>query len=408
MKNIQKVQKYLIDDAPTFISLFAGCGGLDLGFIQAGFCPVAAYDNWQLAVENYRRNIGDHAALWDLSKGYIPQELSCDVVLSGSPCQGFSTVGKRKLDDPRNSLLHSAVGIAINLRPKVAVFENVPGVLQGGHKVYWDLACESLEREGYKTTTLILDARNTGVPQTRKRVFLIAHEPHIEMGAEIEIKDAPSLMHVLRGVNGLTNHEPKILMKGSVDFKIAQKIGQGQKLCNVRAGEASIHTWNIPEVFGDTSETEREILNAVMRLRRRIRTRDFGDADPVQIADIEAFLGRAIKRGIKSLIKKGFLRKVDANVDLCQTFNGKYRRVSPHAASFTVDSKFGQPRYFLHPVEDRGFSVREAARIQGFPDSYVFHGAMDDQYKLVANAVPPTMGGVVGKMVMNAIVGGCK
>ena len=70
---------------PRFISLFSGCGGLDLGFINAGFAPVAAYDVWPLALDNYRKNIGDHAYLWDLSEGCLPTEINCDAMLAGSP-----------------------------------------------------------------------------------------------------------------------------------------------------------------------------------------------------------------------------------------------------------------------------------------------------------------------------------
>src|SRR5690554_4238534 len=114
--------------SPKFVSLFSGCGGLDLGFINAGFLPVAAYDIWPVAVENYSKNIGDHIHTWDLSQGNLPSPVECDVLLAGSPCQGFSTIGKRQLDDPRNHLLHTAVAIALQLRPKVVIFENVTGI----------------------------------------------------------------------------------------------------------------------------------------------------------------------------------------------------------------------------------------------------------------------------------------
>ncbi len=366
----------------SFLSLFSGCGGLDLGFMQAGFSPVAAFDIWPLAVENYRNNIGDHAHIWDLSNGKLPNEFDCDVVVAGSPCQGFSTVGKRNIDDPRNHLLESAVKIGIDVNPKAMVFENVLGILQGEHKTHWDRAHSKLNAAGYETTTLILDARDTGSPQSRKRAFLLAWKKTFKITTALEKQKHLTLIDVLANISNLANHEPKTFQPDTPEYKISSQIEPGQKLCNVRGGTASVHTWNIPEVFGDTTLEEKEVLQSIMKLRRRNRRRTFGDADPVIPRAIYLDLQRKVATDIKSLIRKGYLRKIDGFVDLTNTFNGKYRRPLLNGASHTVDSRFGDPRCFLHPSEHRGFSVREAARIQRFPDSYIFHGPIDEQFRL--------------------------
>ncbi len=392
--------------SPSFISLFSGCGGLDLGFIKAGFVPKAAYDIWPLAVENYERNLGQHIQILDLSHAKIPYTGQCDIVVAGSPCQGFSTVGKRILDDPRNNLLHSAVKIAIDANPKVMIFENVPGILQGGHKKHWDLACKTIEIAGYNFSGMIIDSREIGVPQTRKRVILVAWKKNIELKPQIITMQPPTLQEVIMGSSSLPNHEPKRLTPDSADYKISYRIRAGQKLCNVRGAQTSVHTWEIPEVFGETSDEEKEVLTTIMKLRRRNRTRTFGDADPVSIECIQTELGRRVLRNINSLAKKNYIKPVDSKIDLRHTFNGKYRRASPDGASFTVDSRFGDPRCFLHPTEQRGFSVREAARIQGFPDEYIFHGSIEDQFRLVANAVPPLMGLAIGEMIKSALASG--
>lgn len=391
---------------PSFISLFSGCGGLDLGFIEAGFEPQAAYDIWPAAVENYRKNLGQHILRYDLSQGNIPYSGACDVVLAGSPCQGFSTVGKRNLDDPRNHLLHSAVRIAINLNPKVIVFENVPGILQGAHKKHWDLACEMLENAAYNIASLVVDGREIGISQTRKRVILLAWKDKINLDLSISSVKPKSLQEVIANASESENHKPKYLVKGTNDYLIASHIDQGQKLCNVRGAASSVHTWNIPEVFGATSDAEREVLEAIMKLRRRNRVRNFGDADPVQIKAIQKFLNRKVLRDTKKLTEKGYLRSIDDHIDLRHTFNGKFKRASLDGASHTVDSRFGDPQCFLHPTEPRGFSVREAARIQGFPDSYIFYGTLEDQFKLVANAVPPQMGLIIGQIIKKALARG--
>lgn len=392
-------------ESPNFISLFSGCGGLDLGFIEAGFIPLAAYDSWPLAVENYNKNIGNHAHVWDLSGGELPHHNSCDVILAGSPCQGFSTIGKRVLDDPRNYLLHSAVKIATSLNPKVIVFENVPGALQGAHKQHWDRACDNLKDFGYNTQTFIIDARDAGVPQSRRRALLIAHHPGISIPSEITKKKPPTLLEAISNIHCTLNHEPKRLSEGTIEHSIASKISPGQKLCNVRGGSASVHTWDIPDAFGHVSDGEKDVLLTLMKLRRRIRNRDFGDADPVQKKYISSALERDVTSDIKSLISKGYVKRVNGKIELTHTFNGKYRRPSPSGSSYTVDSRFGDPKCFLHPNENRGFSVREAARIQSFPDHYIFHGSKSNQFKLIANAVPPIMGRTIGEVILGAIKG---
>ncbi|MFY0676741.1 MAG: DNA cytosine methyltransferase [Neptuniibacter sp.] len=388
---------------PSFISLFSGCGGLDLGFIEAGFKPIAAYDSWPLAVEHYQNNIGKHAYVFDLSDGTLPHNHSCDVVIAGSPCQGFSTIGKRMLNDPRNLLLQSAVKIALSIQPKVIVLENVPGALQGKHKQHWETAIDKLSQSGYKTQTFLIDARKAGVPQSRKRAILIAYQPFLELPTLIPSKTKLSLLEAISNISCKHNHKPKVLAKDSNEHSIASKIQPGQKLCNVRGGSASVHTWEIPSAFGPVTLEEKEVLIALMRLRRRIRVRDFGDADPVEPHHLFKEISRDAKSDVSSLIQKGYIKHVGDKLELKHTFNGKYRRADPDGSSFTVDTRFGDPKCFLHPIEHRGFSVREAARIQTFPDNYLFHGSTNNQFKLIANAVPPKMGQCVGEVVMDAI-----
>lgn len=373
---------------------------MDLGFVQAGFRSVAAFDNWNAAVENYTINIGDHAKAWDLSTARLPPNVeNCDVVIAGSPCQGFSTVGKRKVDDPRNKLLDAAIKASVDLNPKVIVLENVPGLLSGEHRTYWQNACKKLKAAGYETATHVLDARDCGIPQTRRRVIVLAwrtkKDPHVIWSSEKKV----TLASVLGNIRGANNHHPSLLKRGSDELQIAKKIFPGQKLCDVRGGVNAVHTWDIPEVFGKTTARERRVLQEVMQIRRRVRSRDFGDADPVSVELLGEALGKAAVRDIDNLVKKGYLKMVGDDVDLKHAFNGKYRRLRSDGDSFTVDTRFGDPRYFLHPSQHRGFTVREAARIQGFPDSYIFHGVMRDQYRMIGNAVPPPMGRMIAKTI---------
>ncbi len=162
-------------------------------------------------------------------------------------------------------------------------------------------------------------------------------------------------------------------------------------------------TWDIPEVFGEITDHERTVLELLRRLRRQERQRDHGDADPVSLKRLEAALGDQFHRLVEGLIAKRYLKRVDDAVDLVGTFNGKFRRLAWGKPSCTVDTRFGSPRYFLHPSLQRGFTVREAARIQGFRDNYVFLGSEQAQYRMIGNAVPPPLGEFAATIVKHLI-----
>ena len=166
----------------------------------------------------------------------------------------------------------------------------------------------------------------------------------------------------------------------------------------MRGGENSVATWDIPEVFGMITKNERTVLELLRRLRRQDRKRDNGDADPVSFARLEAALGAQFRFHVDALLRKGYLRRIAGKVDLVGTFNGKFRRLAWNKPSCTVDTRFGSPRYFLHPSQQRGFTVREAARIQGFNDNYMFHGSEGGQYRIIGNAVPPPLGALAASI----------
>lgn len=395
-------------ERPTFASLFCGCGGFDLGFSQAGYRCTAAFDINPVAIDVYRANLGPVGEVRDLSKscaGLSGLE-KIDVLLAGPPCQGFSTMGKRELNDPRNHLLLVAGKIAAKVRPKVLIVENVIGVFSGRHKKYWDTLVEMLRATGYHTAELRCDASEHGVPQIRRRAILLAWRTAKNIVPVLSPKPIKNLRDALSNINGAPNHCPKVLPPKSDPALIAGHIGSGQKLCNVRNGARSVHTWDVPEVFGSVTQKEREVLETILRLRRRSRVRDFGDADPVLASQVSKELGSASTSILEKLILKGYIRKMDRRYDLTHTFNGKYRRLSWDTPANTVDTRFIDPRYFLHPEEDRGFTVREAARIQGFPDSFSFHGSQRDQIQLVGNAVPPPLARSLAAFVHDVLLGG--
>jgi DNA (cytosine-5)-methyltransferase 1 len=389
---------------PSYTSLFSGCGGFDLGLRGAGFSLRSAYDSDPIAVANFEKNLLGPAFVTDLTTAAqsIPSA-GVDLIVAGPPCQGFSTAGKRNVDDDRNELLTLTGELALRARPKVLVVENVSGVLAGSHFRFWQQLEGRMRTAGYQTHTLRLQAAQLGMAQLRQRVFLFCWLTEADFNAMLPTALPAELQSVMLGVSKLPNHDPVFLEKGSRDWQIAQRIKPGQKLCNVRGGDNAVPTWSIPEVFGKVEAKEETVLQLLRTLRRQNRERETGDADPVSYERLQSALGQPFRRIVNSLIAKGFVRKKGHGIDLVGTFNGKYRRLHPKRPSCTVDTRFGSPRYFLHPHHDRGFTVREAARIQGFPDSYVFVGALAAQFRLVGNAVAPPVAAHVAKIVRHLL-----
>lgn len=388
-----------------FASLFSGCGGFDLGFIQNGFYPQGAYDSDPEAVENFKANISGDIYNVDLTSG-VPNERSLygiDALIAGPPCQGFSTAGKRLIDDERNHLLTLTGHLARRIYPKILVVENVAGALSGAHARYWNELDETMRLAGYRTKTIRCQAVDLGMAQLRKRILFFAWRTERDFDFTSPSLPAGDLRSVLAGVKNEINHHPQRLATRSREWQIAKRIKPGQKLSNVRGGENAVATWDIPEVFGTITENERTVLELLRRLRRQERQRDHGDADPVSLGRLKAALGGRFQRLVTGLVTKGYLREVGDGVDLVGTFNGKFRRLTWDKPSCTVDTRFGSPRYFLHPSQQRGFTVREAARIQGFDDGYIFHGNEKAHYRLIGNAVPPPLGAFAAKIAKSLL-----
>lgn len=387
---------------PNFYSLFSGCGGLDLGFVEAGFEPALSVDFDETALRVHQTYIKCPTQRIDLAYAdpCVSRSARMDVLLAGAPCQGFSTVGQRRVDDPRNNLLLVAPRIADKHKPKVIVAENVLGALSGEHRRYWDALHFALRSLGYRTKDHHVNSADFGVAQNRRRVVMVAWRTRALDFPDFPKQPKLTLGEVLSDVQGCRNHEPIALEATSRHYKIASHIGPGQKLTNSRAGESSVHTWNIPEVFGRTNKVERDALESILRLRRQDRKRNFGDADPVSARTLKKLYGAPL---LQTLTKKGYLRKIGNTLDLTNTFNGKYRRACLDGLSRTVDTRFGDYTSVLHPLEHRAFTVREAARIQGFPDNVEFQGTLKDQFRMIGNAVPPPMARAIATSIVRLL-----
>lgn len=438
----------------TVVSLFAGCGGLDIGFKEMGFDLVYACDSDSAAVACYRHNVDERVVRQDVNDPSFLSELraigSCDVVLGGFPCQGFSKAGPKRCDDERNSLylrMREAVGL---LRPQVFLAENVDGIEQNFQGVFVDRI-----RDGFRFDTMhydvdyrILDAQCFGVPQHRRRAFFVGlrqpqtaefdwpsptHEQRTRNGefrvstglSELPLWKATrkekalppprTVRDAIGDLIGLPSEIPDHAVTNAWPDKysfVFKAIGAGQKLCNVRHSPTSVYTWQIPEVFGEVSQNELLVLETISRNRRHKEYGDIPNGNPLPLAEIERLSGLAeAKSEVESLLGKGYLKVVNDGYDLkgAMFCSGLFKRPSWDEPSPTVLTNFHNPRYFLHPCEDRPFSLRECARLQSFSDSFVFGNAgisLVEGYRLVGNAVPPLLGRALAKAFLAFLVKG--
>ena len=391
-------------EKPSFTSLYCGCGGLDLGFIQAGYSCVAAYDNDQRSIHVHKQNLATNAYVIDLSNlttDVISNIKASDALLAGPPCQGFSTAGKNDPKDLRNSHIVNVAKAAALAKPKIVLIENVRGLLSKNGALHFENTLNILKSAGYSVSYDLHNSVDYGVPQKRSRVLILATLSSSPIQLTLRCLRRTTIKEVLKGVHSNLSNDAVTFDENSKEKAIAQRIKPGQKLSNVRSGLNNIHTWEIPEVFGKVTEEEVTLLETIRKLRRRNRRRESGDADPVDRALLIEIFGKQIEASISNLIKIGYLRTIGKYIDITNTFNGKYRRLVWDEAAPTVDTRFGQPRYFLHPEEDRGFSVRETARIQTFPDSFEFEKSNAASFRMIGNAVPPLFAKSVAENVIN-------
>ncbi len=232
---------------PTVVDLFCGAGGMSLGFTRAGFKVVHAIDHWKPAVETYGANLGDHVVEQQIADGVeLPDST---VIVGGPPCQGFSSAGRREEDDKRNSLVSVFARIVAQQKPKAFVFENVEGFFTGaGGRFVVDLLVPLLDA-GYRIHLRKVNAANYGVPQHRKRVIGIGglgwdppfpeptHTAHGAPGAHLAAQELPltlSLIEALEGLPPPAESEPSAIddhvtkpLEG-LDLKRAKHLKPGQ------------------------------------------------------------------------------------------------------------------------------------------------------------------------------------
>lgn len=366
----------------TFIDLFAGCGGLSLGMEQAGFTPAFANEIWDVAAETYRRNrnlsekqvfVGDINYLVEhLSDFPIPKDVA--LVCGGPPCQGFSMANRQRvIDDPRNHLYKSYLEFLSKVRPRCFVMENVRGMASRIDEII-DNFRKALG-DGYSFAYALLNAVDYGVPQNRVRFILIGNRIGVDAADMLaDIKKNTGKRFVLRdALEGLPElgHKPN---KGKAEEE-SEAVGYFERPFNYPRTE-----------FYYFINGDREITNLYNHKNRYNNPRDIeiytrlpqgGNSLHPAIADIMPY---ARRNGI---------------------FKDKYFKLEEDKVCKTITShmKFDCNMY-IHPWYARGLTAREAARIQTFPDDFVFYGPQNSWYGQIGNAVPVKLAYAIGNAIM--------
>lgn len=343
----------------SIIDLFCGCGGLSLGFEKAGFEIEFAIDMWNDAINTYNHNHKNKVAICkdihDLDNEFLKdlsEKKNIVGVIGGPPCQGYSSVGTRNIDDPRNHLYLEYCRVVEAVNPQFFVIENVRGLLTLNNGMFRDDIINRFEKLGYTVSPpKVINAADYGVPQNRQRVFFVGIK-NAEFAFPKEKDYMVSTFDALSDLPFLDN-----LKEYKEIYKYASKpLNEYQELMRGDSDTVLNHNFTVH------TEQTKNIIGMVK--------------DGGKISDLpEEYWG---------------VRK----------YNKAFQRMNSNLPSNTIDT--GHRNYF-HYKENRVPSVRESARIQSFPDGFVFIGSKTSQYKQVGNAVPPLLAEEIARQIKEYI-----
>ncbi|MFE1746836.1 DNA cytosine methyltransferase [Coleofasciculus sp. H7-2] len=413
---------------PVAVDLFAGAGGFSLGIEQAGFDVAVAVevDPVHAAVHAFNfphtevlcadaRTLSGEAIRkavqrWALHKGWVGVSPPApawngeiDLAIGGPPCQGFSLMGKRRLDDERNDLVLHFCRLVIELQPRYFLMENVPGIAQKEHAIYLERLKSEFKSVQYHITepVQVLNAADFGVPQNRKRLFLLGTRAgevplsyplvagkHVEITPDTSLpkkrgkKKNPFILHALSfrvtvkdAIADLPNLDdfPELLTTDEVLLQPAQ-LEQMQTLASIYA----LHLISIapePNNFAYPRLVNPHLLTSSLRTQHTATSIErFDKTLPGQLESVSRF----------------------------RRLNWDHLSHTLRAGTGSGCGRYTSPRP-IHPTYPRVISVREAARLHSFPDWFRFHTTKWHGFRQIGNAVPPMLARAVGYQVIAAL-----
>lgn len=480
----QKIQRLLDRQPPRVLDLFAGCGGISLGFHTAGFDILGAIELDPAAARSHALNFHAdapktrfdiHAKARDISKtepADLAQELGLngpidkhiDVIVGGPPCQAFARVGRAKLrevarqpdaflQDPRSNLYLRYLDYVRAFQPIALLMENVPDILNfGGHNVAEEI-CEALDDLGYAARYTMMNAVHYGVPEMRERMFLVAYKKAIPIHQwfprPTHWLDLPRGYHRTRQVamqtikvdlfgaaryfvdtptTNRTHTVPAVTAKEALSDLPSIAADSYQK----RAKGPRRFDNPVPYRKGQSNDYQRmmrtwprfEAGNAIYDHVIRYLPRDYKIFARMQPGDqypeAHALALRMLEERLKTIeVNEGQRPARDSKRYLDELsqyvppydpgkFPNKWRKMEPNQPARTLMAHLGKDSYsHIHysSLEARTISVREAARLQSFPDGFVFQGPMNPAFRQIGNAVPPLLAQAIAKTMLNQLSG---
>jgi DNA (cytosine-5)-methyltransferase 1 len=405
----------------NYIDLFAGGGGLSEGFIREGFNPIAHVEMNKIACDtittrvafHYLKSLKKTHVYYNYLKGEITREellnkipeyvldsvinseiskssikeiyrrinkqlgnKKVDVIIGGPPCQAYSVVGRARdpqnmADDPRNFLYKLYIKFLEEYRPKMFVFENVPGILSAKNGEHFDKIKKSINAAGYNFEYKILNAKDFGVIQDRKRVILIGWKQNLK----IEYPNFDVVENKFKIMKDLFCDLPK-LKNGMGNMGVVNYKRDETEYLN-KSGIRNGIEFTTQHIARANNENDLEIY--------RIAVEEWSQGKRLKYADLP-----------KKLIKH----------KNTTSFTNRFQVVNGNGLSHTVVAHIAMDgHYYIHPdiIQNRSITVREAARIQSFPDDYYFEGGRTAAFKQIGNAVPPLMAQKIAEKIREMI-----
>lgn len=387
----EEVRKYLDDNQkPTLVDFFCGAGGMSLGFVQNDFKVLLANDIESVCTETYSFNhlempkdriiTGDIKEIVENVNEYISE--SVDVIIGGPPCQGFSMANRQRIiDDPRNVLYKYYVKGVEKLKPKFFVMENVKGMLSVAEQVKEDF--HNLESEDYDVAYHLFNAKDFSVPQNRERLI------YVGVRADIGKKINKTAKDIIEEIENNTQNTKKYVLENAIGdlrelqaltIKNATELDTEEAGRKIEANRSSTNTEYVDLINQD--RVNKLVFNHKARFNNERDIEIFGrmlpgdKSDSERIADIMPYKSRN------------------------DIFKDKYYKLKPNeiCKTITAHMKFDCNMY-IHPYQARGLTPREAARVQSYPDNYVFLGSYTKTYMQIGNSVPPLMSRIIAKII---------
>ena len=381
------------------LDLFSGCGGLSLGMSIAknthgdSIETACAIDIWEIACKTFEHNLGLKPICEpiddDLIRRVNQENGPFDIVVGGPPCQGFSTAGKRALDDDRNKLVLAFLRAIEITNPKVFVMENVTGFKTFQNGQIHEEVVRFAKKLGYQVRSAIVLASLSGVPQRRKRFLLVGSKVGpFQFPGEAEL---PS--------------EGNLFNSDGIDELALERFF-------IQRPEDGIEAWTFNDATSDLpalragQRLEKYKSPAKNALQEYFRKGSETPIDHFAVGHREYFIEMLsyIPQG-KSALDPEVQNTMPKSLRPTSGFKNSYQRIIGDAPSPTITRNFTTPSSAncIHPDQDRALSIREGARCQSFPDWFYFLGTTDEKRLQIGNAVPPLLGKAIGESILNAV-----